>query len=245
MIAFLMASAAVAVPATHKVCQPSGTVVGYTVACPTGTTTVQKMCPYGQIVAYSAKCPTTAPPPPPPPPPPPTPPPPPPPPVVWTHCANENQTCSLQSPANVRYGANGKYVTKPVVVSILCGNSAFGDPIFGTAKTCDTDGQVTPPPSPSPVPVPPPVVPPPAPIPTGLVVGAQVQAVAACQSSMNPADVLTIGATYTLTSFYGQTSLGSPSFGNPATAGVVLSDPTNNHWGDGWYAYFVPLSCVR
>jgi hypothetical protein len=58
---------------TRKLCQPSGTVVGYTTACPSGTTSVQKICPYGQIVAYSTACPTSPPPAPPPPPPPPAP----------------------------------------------------------------------------------------------------------------------------------------------------------------------------
>lgn len=50
---------------TRKLCLPSSTIVGYTAACPAGTTSTRKICPYGQQVPYSTACPTTADPPPP------------------------------------------------------------------------------------------------------------------------------------------------------------------------------------
>lgn len=46
-----------ATTATLKLCQPSGTTVSYSAACPAGTTSVQKICSSGAIVPYSKTCP--------------------------------------------------------------------------------------------------------------------------------------------------------------------------------------------
>lgn len=77
--------------------------------------------------------------------------------TTWTVCANENQTCSFVGTRNVRYGANGFYTIKSMTSSVVCSNSVFGDPILGTAKTCeyssDTQLSSTPTPTPTPVPI--------------------------------------------------------------------------------------------
>jgi hypothetical protein len=58
--------------------------------------------------------------------------------TTWTHCANENGTCTFTGTRTVRYGANGIYVTAVATGSIVCSNTAFGkDPVYGAAKTCD------------------------------------------------------------------------------------------------------------
>jgi len=54
-------------------------------------------------------------------------------------CANEGQTCTLPAgkTATVWYGANSSWATKTGVSgSIACTNAVFGDPLFGTAKSC-------------------------------------------------------------------------------------------------------------
>jgi parallel beta-helix repeat protein len=56
--------------------------------------------------------------------------------TTWTHCANENQSCSVPGTRQVRYGANGKYAYKSVTNSVQCSNSVFGDPAYGVDKTC-------------------------------------------------------------------------------------------------------------
>jgi hypothetical protein len=57
--------------------------------------------------------------------------------VTWTDCANEGQTCSVSGTREVRYGANGSYITKMVSGSVACTNQAFGrDPAYGFAKKC-------------------------------------------------------------------------------------------------------------
>ena len=56
----------------------------------------------------------------------------------WQTCAIENGICAVDGTATVRYGAEGKYITKIVTGEIVCTNQAFGnDPIFGAVKTCD------------------------------------------------------------------------------------------------------------
>jgi hypothetical protein len=65
---------------------------------------------------------------------------------LWTHCANETETCNLPpltDPALrwlVRYGANGAYATADAMTSIFCDNSVFGDPLVGQPKSCDYGG---------------------------------------------------------------------------------------------------------
>lgn len=64
--------------------------------------------------------------------------------VTWTHCANEGQVCSFTGSREVRYGANGKYITKTVSAPVACNNTTFGDPIVGVVKTCSYSTQSVP-----------------------------------------------------------------------------------------------------
>ena len=64
--------------------------------------------------------------------------------ATWTTCAAENGYCTLPVDANgkaaysqVRYGANGSYSYRGVGEGVACNNQTFGDPIYGTVKTCD------------------------------------------------------------------------------------------------------------
>ncbi|MBK4739042.1 hypothetical protein [Noviherbaspirillum pedocola] len=57
--------------------------------------------------------------------------------TTWTKCASENGTCSVSGTQQVRYGANGSFVTKTVTGSVQCTNAVFGDPIPGVVKECD------------------------------------------------------------------------------------------------------------
>src|SRR5690606_17355021 len=61
----------------------------------------------------------------------------------FTKCADENQTCSFSGTRNVAYGANGKFNYKTGTGSIACNNNTFGDPIYGTAKTCYYSNQAS------------------------------------------------------------------------------------------------------
>ena len=54
----------------------------------------------------------------------------------WSFCANEGSLCNFSGTQNVRYGANGVYVTKSLTNGTMCTNSVFGDPINGVAKQC-------------------------------------------------------------------------------------------------------------
>jgi hypothetical protein len=54
----------------------------------------------------------------------------------WTWCANENGICSFSGAMQVRYGANGSYVTQVATGSIGCNNAIFGDPAVGYSKSC-------------------------------------------------------------------------------------------------------------
>lgn len=91
----------------------------------------------------------------------------------WVRCATESGSCNFSGTRNVRYGANGSYITKSAVTGpVACTNSNFGnDPAYGVTKTCDYSASVvTPPPAPAPTPAPTPTQPqgstmvPPAPI---------------------------------------------------------------------------------
>src|SRR5262249_24602965 len=74
---------------------------------------------------------------------------------AWVKCANENQICTVPGTKNVRFGANGSYVTKVVTNSIPCTLDAFGsDPAYGVVKVCEYDSGTTPaPPNAAPNPV--------------------------------------------------------------------------------------------
>jgi hypothetical protein len=56
--------------------------------------------------------------------------------VTWTACANEGSTCSFSGTHQVRYGAEGLYVTKTFTGKVACTNAVFGDPMHGVAKSC-------------------------------------------------------------------------------------------------------------
>ena len=63
---------------------------------------------------------------------------------TWTTCASEGGTCSVSGTREVRYGANGKFVTKTVTGAIACTNGAFGsDPANGVVKSCSYAGTAT------------------------------------------------------------------------------------------------------
>jgi Flp pilus assembly pilin Flp len=55
---------------------------------------------------------------------------------TWTTCAAEDGFCSFTGTTEVRYGANGTWTSGTYTNGVLCANSIFGDPIVGTAKTC-------------------------------------------------------------------------------------------------------------
>jgi hypothetical protein len=57
--------------------------------------------------------------------------------TTWTFCANQYGTCSFSGTHQVRYGANGVYVTKTLTGPVACSNAVFGDPLPGyMGKTC-------------------------------------------------------------------------------------------------------------
>ncbi|MEM7130564.1 MAG: SdrD B-like domain-containing protein [Chloroflexota bacterium] len=55
----------------------------------------------------------------------------------WAFCSNEYETCTISGTATVRYGKNGIYNYQTATDSISCNNQTFGDPLYGTAKTCE------------------------------------------------------------------------------------------------------------
>lgn len=55
---------------------------------------------------------------------------------IGARCASENQRCNFSGKAVVRYGANGKFVSRVAVGGIDCNNKTFGDPIYGVVKAC-------------------------------------------------------------------------------------------------------------
>ncbi|WP_194842445.1 alpha-L-rhamnosidase N-terminal domain-containing protein [Endozoicomonas sp. OPT23] len=59
--------------------------------------------------------------------------------TTWTHCADENGTCTFTGTRKVRYGANGLFAQQTATGSIACNNSVFGDPISGVVKSCEVE----------------------------------------------------------------------------------------------------------
>jgi hypothetical protein len=55
---------------------------------------------------------------------------------VWTECAVENGNCSFSGTMTVAYGANGKFNYLTLNNGTACNNSVFGDPNYGTVKSC-------------------------------------------------------------------------------------------------------------
>ena len=55
----------------------------------------------------------------------------------WEYCASEGSVCSFSGPAEVRYGAKGRFVTKRAINGMPCSLEAFGsDPVYGERKSC-------------------------------------------------------------------------------------------------------------
>lgn len=82
----------------------------------------------------------------------------------WTYCASEGNACTFSGTRQVRYGTTTRNVTKTYTGSVDCGNAAFGDPAYGTAKSCWIGAAASQPmlPPPSIQPIAPPAVTPPA-----------------------------------------------------------------------------------
>lgn len=82
--------------------------------------------------------------------------------TTWTTVAYEGQTFTVPASTSVRFGAGSSWVYLTLSGSVVCSNTTFGDPAYGTPKTCQT-GTTTPAPSPAPAPAPTPA---PAPAPS-------------------------------------------------------------------------------
>ncbi len=54
----------------------------------------------------------------------------------WRNCAEEGQTCSVNGRAVVRFGVDGRWVSRTVSNSVDCSNDAFGDPAPQVPKRC-------------------------------------------------------------------------------------------------------------
>ncbi len=55
----------------------------------------------------------------------------------WEYCASEGGTCHFSGAADVRYGAQGKFVTLRGINGLPCSLEAFGrDPVYGQQKQC-------------------------------------------------------------------------------------------------------------
>jgi len=55
---------------------------------------------------------------------------------TWTKCADEHATCSFSGTALVRYGFDPTWVSGTYTNGVFCDNSIFGDPLYGTFKSC-------------------------------------------------------------------------------------------------------------
>jgi alpha-L-rhamnosidase len=64
------------------------------------------------------------------------------PPAGYTACAAENGTCPFTGTQSVAFGANGIFTYKTLTSGTACSNTVFGDPDYGTTKSCST-GPVT------------------------------------------------------------------------------------------------------
>jgi hypothetical protein len=56
--------------------------------------------------------------------------------TTWVACASENGTCSFTGTREVRFGAGTTFVSKTFTASTPCTTAVFGDPIYGTVKSC-------------------------------------------------------------------------------------------------------------
>jgi len=62
---------------------------------------------------------------------------------LYTACASEGQTCSFTGTKEVRFGANGQWVTRTATGSIACNPATFGDPLVNVVKRCEVRDPVT------------------------------------------------------------------------------------------------------
>jgi hypothetical protein len=56
---------------------------------------------------------------------------------LFTQCAAEGQTCSFTGTKEVRFGANGQWVSRTATGSIACNPATFGDPVMNVVKRCE------------------------------------------------------------------------------------------------------------
>jgi hypothetical protein len=62
----------------------------------------------------------------------------------YTFCGFEYEHCNFQGTKEVRYGADGVFVSKILTDGTPCTNAVFGDPVFGATKYCEFRDVVTP-----------------------------------------------------------------------------------------------------
>ena len=58
----------------------------------------------------------------------------------WQECATEGGYCDFLGTRQVRYGTPWSYVTQTFTGGVPCSNQVFGDPAYGTVKTCWVEG---------------------------------------------------------------------------------------------------------
>ncbi|MBF0343007.1 MAG: hypothetical protein HQL06_02135 [Nitrospirae bacterium] len=56
--------------------------------------------------------------------------------ISWRYCAGENEFCGFFGSRLVKYGSYYYWHSGTYQNGVLCSNSVFGDPVFGTPKTC-------------------------------------------------------------------------------------------------------------
>jgi len=56
---------------------------------------------------------------------------------LYTACAAEGQTCAFTGTKEVRFGANGQWVSRTATGSIACTPAIFGDPVLNVVKRCE------------------------------------------------------------------------------------------------------------
>ncbi len=59
----------------------------------------------------------------------------------WVPCATEGQTCRFQGVARVRYGTDNRYAYRNANNEVSCSVKIFGDPAYGSHKTCEYQTQ--------------------------------------------------------------------------------------------------------
>lgn len=61
----------------------------------------------------------------------------------YSWCAGEGGTCSFSGTREVRFGADSRWTTKVATGSISCSTGTFGDPAYGTPKSCQVSSETT------------------------------------------------------------------------------------------------------